>query len=203
MSIDVIWKPFSLSNYWPGRGQRKVAIVCHTTGGSLAATDGWFNNPNASASTNYAIGLNGEIHGYVDPFGPDAPYANGLVRLPSGNFPAMLAAQGNENPNYWTVSIEHEGFPTPSIPTPEMFAASVNLAAYICQACGIPADRQHFFSHTEIDNQKPDPGWSEQFWGVYLAAVNAAINGGDDMTPAPWDAMNYTMFYMRGHDIQF
>lgn len=43
--------------------------------------------------------------------------------------------------------------------------------------------------------------------GLKLNAMTMGIVveslGGDDMTPAPWDAMNYTMFYMRGHDLQF
>ena len=180
----VVLKPVARENYWHSMGQTKVAVVCHTTGGSLAGTDAWFNNPISQASTNFAIGQAGEIHQYIDPAGLNAPAANGLVRRPNGMFPILYEQQGRVNPNFWTVSIEHEGFPSREIKTEPMLESSLVLAAWVCQQFRILPDRSHFFSHTEIDAQKPDPGWSEEFWNYYLAQIAARLKE-DNMPPTP------------------
>ena len=70
--------------------------------GTLIGTDSWFANPASKVSSHFGVGKNGEIHQYVKL--ENTAWANGVVKNP--NWPLL---QNGVNPNYYTVSIEHEG----------------------------------------------------------------------------------------------
>jgi hypothetical protein len=101
-TTDIEW--FDSPNHYNGRaGMDVVAVVVHTMAGTLEACDGWFSNPTSQVSTHYGVGLDGEIHQYVDL--RDGAWGNGV--LEDGN--RWVGLVGNEqNPNYQTVSIETE-----------------------------------------------------------------------------------------------
>jgi N-acetylmuramoyl-L-alanine amidase len=89
-------------HHFDGRqGQIPIALVIHTMGGTLAGTDGWFNNPTSQVSAHYGIGLSGEIHQYVRL--EDGAWANGV--LEAGNH---WPGPAGVNPNLLSVSIETE-----------------------------------------------------------------------------------------------
>lgn len=159
-------------NLWRGRGQAKLAVVCHIMQGTLAGCDSWFSDPAAQASTNYAVGLDGTIHQYVDPEGPDAPFANGLVNQPDAAVQKLLAQTGNTNLNFVTVSIEHEGNSGDLLTTAQL-DASAQLCAWLCERFGIPMDEDHILGHYEIDSvtRAGCPGWNRVAWLRYEAAV--------------------------------
>jgi hypothetical protein len=128
----ITWVGTGGNNIWQGQGLPKAAIVLHIAQGTLAGCDAWFSNPQAQASANYCVGLDGTIHCYVDPFGADAPFANGIVNQPDATFQA-LAASHPQNPNWWSVSVEHAGMSGDPMPAAQM-QASAQLVAWLYAA---------------------------------------------------------------------
>ncbi len=173
-------------NIWAGRRQQPIAIVCHIMAGTLAACDSWFSNPAAQASANFGVGKDGTIHCYVDPQGRDAPYANGVLAKPDAAVQALLAQTGGTNPNYWSVSLEHEGQSGDTVPTAQL-DASAHLAAWLIETFGIANDEAHLLGHYEFDavNRSGCPGWSTVQWQEWEAAVNDYLGATPVPTPAP------------------
>ncbi len=165
-------------NIFSGVNSRKIAIVAHIMEGTLAGCDEWFADPHARASANYGVGRDGAIHQYVDPEGFDCPLANGNVANPDAAALALWYEMGRADPNYWTVSIEHEGFPGDIMP-PAQLAASGQLAAWLCQRFAIPADENHLMGHYEFDSvtRPPCRGWDRAGGLAWEAAIAAAQHG--------------------------
>jgi hypothetical protein len=182
----ITWIGTAGNNIWAGRGQTKLAWVNHIAEGTIAAVDSWFSNPAAQASTNFCVGKNGMIHCYVDPEGPDAPYANGIINQPAATVTALLSQTGNANPNYWTVSVEHEGHSGEAL-TPAQLDASAHLAAYYLERLGIPNDEGHLLGHYEFDavTRAACPGWSRAQWVAWEAAVTGYLTPQPAPQPVP------------------
>lgn len=99
--------------------------------GTLAGTDGWFNNPRSQVSAHYGVGLFGEIHQYVNL--SNAAWANGVLE-PGNDWNALLLLEGRAdllgaNPNQVTVSIETEDRGDAAQPVTERQYAAVRAAA--------------------------------------------------------------------------
>lgn len=77
-----------------------IAIVVHTSGGSLAGLDSWFRNPASEVSSHYGVPLTADepIRQYVAL--ENSSWANG-IREPGNTWPGP-----DVNPNYLTVAIE-------------------------------------------------------------------------------------------------
>lgn len=176
-------RPASLSNVWQYKTvKRKTAIVCHTMGGTYEGTLGWFQNPNSQASTNFCVAQDGRIACTVDPWGPHSPYANGYIDRPDQEFLTAYRLNGSVNPNYWTISIEHEDFRrrTQITAVPRMFEASTHLSAWLCQEFQLdPHAYGVFLGHYQIDgvNRSYCPGWYAETWDAYIGEVNRKLNG--------------------------
>src|SRR5258708_6741269 len=85
-------------NLWVGQGQQpKLAIVAHVMAGTIEGADSWFKNPAAKASANYGVAKDGRIWCWVDPAGPDAPFANGLVQNPDPTVQRLIDRAGDVN----------------------------------------------------------------------------------------------------------
>lgn len=142
-------------------------VVLHIMAGTLSGTDSWFKNPNSGASAHYGIGKNGEVHQYADEI--SAPWANGVIRNPK----AKLIKKYNSNPNFYTISIEHEG-QTGKKWSSAMFNKSAKLTADICKRWNIPIDRSHIIGHYEIDSVNrpncPGTGLTSR-WKEYINKV--------------------------------
>ena len=151
------WIGCAAENFRKGRRApyRPEAIVVHIMAGSLKGTDLWFGNTRSGVSAHYGIGKNGEIHQYVEE--EDTAFHAGTVDNPSWEGMKRLAGGGFANPNYYTIGIEHEGFPGDVWPEAQM-AASGALIADIAARWGIPLDRRHIVKHHEIRAVKPCPG---------------------------------------------
>lgn len=152
----ITWKPSP--NKFAGRaGQPVIAIVNHRMVGYLPGTDIVFANPANDVSTHFGIGFRKgygvgpvEISQYVDL--ADGAWGNGNYD-PSGGWTLVRKASDGTviNPNYYTISIEHEDGATANdgIVLPEVRAASEwltrilltgNMAAYA--AAGIRCSSQ-------------------------------------------------------------
>lgn len=143
-------------NYWPGRaGHKPVAIVDHCMGrnaqGDLATIEGtlsWFRNPKSEVSAHFGVARDGRVWQFVAL--EDTAWANGIVELPDQGIKWLMEAIDQKvNPNYLTVSIEHEGDGV--LPMPEVqFQASLALHKFILAECAIVADNQHIIRHSQI-----------------------------------------------------
>jgi len=94
-------KPLTNGAYWRGRMQAR-AVCLHIAEGPLSAVYPWFNRPTSQQSAHFCIGRNGTIEQYVSI--KDSAWANGKVANPT-----WAGLVSGVNPNYYTVSIEHEG----------------------------------------------------------------------------------------------
>lgn len=187
MSVEppfIIQKPGSAANAFPTRAAYKPeAIVLHTMVGTLAGCDSWFANPKAAAGAHFGVGADGAVHQY---YPLDwSPFANGKVEQPVTA--RLVKDNAGINPNYWTVSIEHEDGGEPGrVLTPAQFDASTRLTAWLwatailpAGASGVPAlpDRDHILSHSDISPQSRPRcnGWGEERMAAYIAAVRRLL----------------------------
>lgn len=144
---------------------KPVAIVLHLMDGTLSGTDSWFHNPSSEASTHYGVGVDGEVYQWVDE--TDEAWGNGRVDHPTWK---LIQAQ---NPNFYTVSIEHEGV-SGHVWTDAQYAADAELIKQIAARWGIPLDRDHVIGHNEIYSLKPDcPGKGLDFGKLMGMLVQA------------------------------
>jgi len=110
---------FESPNFWPGRFQAPIALVLHTTGGTLAGTEAEFTSGYSDVSAHFGIGLDGRIHQYVEL--ADRAWANGSLE-PGYDWPGPAWI----NPNDLTVSIETEDLGSASQPVSDaQFQATV------------------------------------------------------------------------------
>lgn len=144
-------------NFSSGRkGYRPEAIVIHIMEGTLAGTDSWFRNTQSKVSAHYGIGVNGEVHRYVQE--SDTAWHAGRVHAPQWTLIKPAATAGMYlNPNYYTIGIEHEG-KNDSEWTDAMYESSAALVADIAGRWRIPIDRSHVIGHREIYSLKTCPG---------------------------------------------
>jgi N-acetylmuramoyl-L-alanine amidase len=155
--MDKNWIGCASSNFRQGRRApyRPEAIVIHIMAGSLRGTDVWFHNAGAGVSAHYGIGKNGEVHQYVQE--EDTASHAGIVDQPSWPLIKPMPGGVYVNPNFYTIGIEHEGFPDDTWPAAQV-TASASLIAEIAGRWVIPLDRQHVIKHHEIRYAKPCPG---------------------------------------------
>lgn len=153
--MDIV--SFRSPNFARGRkGYRPEAIVIHIMEGTLAGTDSWFANTQSKVSAHYGIGVNGEIHSYVQE--SDTAWHAGRVHAPQWTLIRPGATPGMYlNPNYYTIGIEHEG-KEDSDWTDAMYESSAALVADIALRWRIPIDRSHVIGHREIYSLKTCPG---------------------------------------------
>ena len=141
-------------NYQPGRkGPYKVdCIVIHVTQGNAASVRQWFHDPAAQVSAHYMVQKDGTVVHFVHEF--DTAWGNGRVDHPTAQ---LVLERPNANPNWWTVSIEHEGNGHEELTDPQR-KSSVELIRAIAARHGIPIDRRHIVGHHEIYSLKSCPG---------------------------------------------
>lgn len=151
--------PADPSNYTSGGISSYDYVVVHTMQGYYGGSISWFQNPAADVSAHYCMrSEDGEVTQMVH----DDDRAWHV---------------GNSNP--YALGIEHEGFvDDPAWYTWEMYASSAKLARWLCEAHGIPVDRDHIVGHVELPNQThTDPG-SNWDWDLYMALVHDVVPSG-------------------------
>ncbi len=156
-NIDIEMIPAASSNFTRGRAGNKIQyLVIHTMQGTLKGTAQWFANPAAKSSAHYGIGFGGEVEQYV-----------------LDNDTAWHA--GNTAYNRRSIGIELEGFEERGYFPDDMINQLAVLAAYMCDAYGIPKTRSNIIGHCEV----PDPN------GKGIGGVNHHKDPG---TKFPWEA---------------
>lgn len=147
---DIVW--IGSPNFGSPMGYKITAIVNHIMSGTLIGTDAWFNNPDSKVSSHFGVGKNGNIHQYVSL--ENTAWANGVV-----NNPSWSLLQNGVNPNYYTVSIEHEGQSGDVMPEAQ-YQATLALHRWLIETLGIPVTRDNVIGHYRIDsvNKSNCPG---------------------------------------------
>lgn len=177
------------ANIWPGKRGKITSLVMHTMSGSYEGTADWFRHPEAQASSNYGVAEDGRAACFVDPFGADAPFANGAVVNPDAEFTNWWNANGRVNPNYITCSIEHEDKLVPNhqiTSSPSQFEGSTLISAWVCSRLGIdPNAPGSFLGHYQIDsvNRAACPGWTSATWDSYILEVTHKMTGQSPIQP--------------------
>lgn len=158
------------------KGWKPDIIVSHITEGSYAGAVSWLCNPKSGASAHFVVSKKGEITQLVDI--REAAWANGTSTDPNknnyyGKSSLKLVRDRKTNANYYTISIEHEGFYKNGYGalTPKQLEASIWLHKHIIEevkkiyGIEILLDRNHIVGHYQIDPiRKPNcPGRAFQF----------------------------------------
>ncbi len=135
-------------NFYKGRNGNKPEIIfIHIMDGTLTGTDSWFANPASKASSHYGVGFSGEVHQYVKE--EDGAWTQGLVDNPTWKY------RPGVNPNYYGLSIEHEGKDLSKGPDAQI-NATVSLVRAMAARHNIPIDREHIKGHYEVRISKPN-----------------------------------------------
>lgn len=172
----------------PNFGERGVfkpeAVVIHIMDGTLAGTDSWFGTPASQVSAHYGIGKSGEVHQYVQE--NKAAWANGRVSNPTWK---LIKPQ---NPNLYTVSIEHEGGPTDVWPEAQK-KASAGLIRDVCTRYHIPIDRDHVIGHYQIYSQKPNcPATDKGIIDELIALAKPTVETVPVVSKITWEETHQT-----------
>jgi N-acetyl-anhydromuramyl-L-alanine amidase AmpD len=140
--VNIKWTPSP--NFTAGRkGKKIIAIVDHVTAGYMPGCLNWLCNPKAQASAHYLVTKDGRIFQLVKD--ENTAWHAGMV-----NRPCWQLYDGT-NPNYYTIGIEHEGFPNEDL-TEAQYQASLSLHRLLVQRYEIPIDEEHIIGHYRIDS---------------------------------------------------
>lgn len=155
-------KQFNSQNKYTGRnGLIPILIVCHTTDGSFDGAVSWLCNEKSSASSHFVVAKDGRVAQLV-PI-EDSSWCNGTNANINdkrfyGNSSLKSVKERKTNANYFTISIEHEGFAKDCGElTKEQFDSTVKLIKHInaevnrIYKTNIPFDREHIVGHYEIN----------------------------------------------------
>jgi N-acetyl-anhydromuramyl-L-alanine amidase AmpD len=140
------------------RGYKPLAIVNHISEGSMSSMISWFTSKNNQVSSaHFGVSRAGEIYQFVSV--KDNAWANGLNSEQYKDARASIVQRMGINPNWYTISIEHEGIHSEtkgSLTLPQK-KATVWLHQYIVDQVKeiydetIPLDKEHILRHSDID----------------------------------------------------
>lgn len=175
--MEIIKDLITVNNFTKGRkGWQPDRIVIHVTEGSEQATESWFDAEESDVSSHFINSKKGVIKQEVEL--ADSAWTQGRVDNPTAK---IVLERKNVNPNYYCISIEHEGDGTQPL-TPEQKISSVWLIRYLVGLYPkILFDRDHILGHHEIYSKKTCPGKIDVDELVRLAMVKDVISQGIQM----------------------
>lgn len=206
--------PNTMSRY----GWTPDIIVMHVCEGTFNGSVSWLCNPNSGASANYVTGINGELDLLVDL--DKAAWCNGTSTSSAssafyGNSINELVRTRKTNANYYTISIENEGYSYKNLKgglTEPQYNTLLNLCKeLITKYPGIKIDRQHIIGHYEISPiNKPNCPGANFPWDRLISDLKA-WKGETPVTPiipAPvvttnhnvGEVVNYSSCYISSTD---
>lgn len=128
-------------------------IVIHVTEGDAESARSWFHNPASQVSAHYLVTKKAVIYHFVHE--SDTAWGNGRVVDPTAQ--SVIDRVGS-NPNWWTISIEHEGDGTTELTIPQRQASLWLMKDIQTRHHRIVFDRHHILGHHEIYAPKSCPG---------------------------------------------
>lgn len=185
-SDNIIWSGNRHTNKSGRRGHAPIAIVNHIVEGTASSCISWFTSPsNKGSSTHFLVAKDGRVYQFVAI--EDNAWGNGIAlsAVPSATS-SLVKSRPNDNPNWYTVSIEHEGkySETKGELTISQLNSTIMLHKYIIEyvkekyKTTIPANRAHIIGHNEISpSDKPNcPGHLFPFDAVIKGLTGLPIN---------------------------
>lgn len=149
-------------NHFSRSGWTPDMIVCHIAEGTYDGTIGWLCNPASQTSAHFVVGKDGRVAQLV-PL-EQAAWCNGTSTSANdkryyGKSTLEAVRERKTNANYYTISIEHEGYWKDGHGklTAAQQEATVELIRHIraeikrLYGAEIPADRKHVVGHCEIN----------------------------------------------------
>lgn len=174
------WKGNQYTNVSSRRGHAPSIIVDHITDGTAASTISWFRSQsNTVSSAHFLVTQTGRIYQFVKI--EDNAWANGMSTSELHIATASIVREKGVNPNWYTVSIEHEGIysKTRGELTKEQLEATIWLHGYIIDYVkkkwhvDIPRDRKHILGHYQIDPvRKPQCPGEKYPFDTIIRALN-------------------------------
>lgn len=140
-----------------------AAVVLHGSAGPAGPSIDWLrnprrDNPGAAVSSNYFISKSGVTYELV-PWEPGyRSFANGIIELPDLSLAWLRnAIKRRINPNWITVSIEHEATDSEmrnrAAMTDNQFNSSIDLTAYVLRQAGLKASHETINGHFQISGK--------------------------------------------------
>mgnify|MGYP001606645213 CR=1 FL=1 len=143
-----------IPNHSDRQGWSPIAVVVHIADGSKESVLQEFCSSTLKSS-HYLVNRDGSVWQFVDEV--RCAWANGTVTNPSSE---LVKARGGINPNFFTISIEHEDYRNGenlTDITEAQYQTSAELIYDICQRWNIPLDRKHVIRHNQINSLKSCP----------------------------------------------
>lgn len=171
-------------NYMSRNGWKPDMIVNHVAEGSFSGTVSWCCNKNSGVSCHYVSGKNGELDNLVDL--SKAAWCNGTSNVSGAKYDYRrstnrLVRERKTNANYYTISIEHEGFSYKDgkgALTDKQYDAVLKLHKELITKYNIPVDREHIVGHYEIaPKEKPNCPGPQFPWDKLMSDLIAWKNG--------------------------
>lgn len=169
-------------------GYKPQLIVNHVTEGGYAGAVSWLRNPRSQASAHFVVSRQGEITQLVDL--KEMAWCNGTgtgekYNVNRSTVPLVKQLKGNAN--WYSVSIEHEGYSYKDLKgglTEAQYQASLWLHQYIQDEVKkifgntIPFDRSHVVGHYEIaPKEKPNCPGQNFPWARLMADLRKGSEG--------------------------
>lgn len=171
-------------NYMSRNGWKPDMIVNHVAEGTFYGTISWCCNKTSGVSCHYVSGKNGEIENIVDL--NKAAWCNGTGTESGAKYDYRrstnrIVRDRRTNANYYTISIEHEGFSYKDgkgALTDKQYNAVLKLHKELITKYNIPVDRDHIVGHYEIaPKEKPNCPGPNFPWDRLMSDLKAWKNG--------------------------
>lgn len=187
-------------NYMSRNGWKPDMISLHVAEGSFSGTVSWCCNPNSGVSCHFVTGKNGEREQLVDL--DKASWCNGTSTIAGASHDYRrstnrLVRERKTNANYYTISIENEGYSYKDgygRLTDKQYQTLLQLLKELITKYNIPVDREHIVGHFEISpKEKPNcPGPKFQ-WDELMRDLTEWKNGTKKPTPTtPATSLKYS-----------
>ncbi len=150
--FPIEWITIPTTNFRKGRSSNPDMIVIHIGEGSKSSIINTFTDATVQKSSHFLVNQDGSITQFVNT--GDTAYGNGIVGNPISE---LVLQRLPNNPNDYTISIEHEGFSTQDI-NEAQYKATIALIKFLHIKWNIPLDSTHIIRHREIEAQKTCPG---------------------------------------------
>lgn len=152
--MEIIKDLITVNNFMVGRkGWTPDRIGIHVTEGSEAATESWFDNESSDVSSHYIVSRKPEIRQEV--LEKDTAWTQGRVSNPTAK---IVKERQNVNPNYYFISIEHEGTGNEDLTDAQRMASAWLINDIRSRFPKITLDRDHIIMHREVYDKKTCPG---------------------------------------------
>ncbi|ASS66201.1 N-acetylmuramoyl-L-alanine amidase [Paenibacillus sp. RUD330] len=152
--MNIIQKP--VKSFSSRGGHIPICIVLHITAGSANSAYNEFKNSGNQKSSTFLTTRSGEVWQFIDI--QSKPWTNGNIRNPTA---PIIRANGPLNPNYYSVTIEQEGYGTSGgdgAITEDQFLALCQLIKHIqtevkrIYGNTIPLTPERVIGHYQIDS---------------------------------------------------